>query len=229
METRVRILVVDDEPNVRLTFRAALEAAGYEVAEAADVAEALARLERAPADLVLLDLRLPGAGGLELLRRLRDEGIDVPVVIVTAHGSIPDAVAAMRLGAVDFVAKPLTPEALRRTVAGVVGRPAEPEAVTAGGQLAANLRRAKRAFHRRAFDEAEVFLRQAIGLDPASAEAHNLLGVLRELRGEPGAFDEYCSAVGADPDYEPARHNLQRHYERIYAGRAITPVDPGIN
>ena len=63
--------------------------------------------------LVLLDLRMPGLGGMETLRQLRDTGNAVPVVIITAHGTIPDSVQAMKLGAVDFLSKPITPETLR--------------------------------------------------------------------------------------------------------------------
>ena len=105
-----RILIVDDEPNVRLVFRTTLESAGYTVFEAADGETALGFSNASPFDLVLLDLKMPGIGGMEMLRRLRDAGHDVPVVIVTAHGSIPDAVQAMKLGAIDFLSKPLTPD-----------------------------------------------------------------------------------------------------------------------
>ena len=121
-----RILIVDDEPNVRLVFRTALESAGYSVSEVEDGETALDRLEESSADLVLLDLKMPGIGGMETLRRLRDAGNDVPVVIVTAHGSIPDAVQAMKFGAIDFLSKPLRPEALRKVVGEVFRRHAHP-------------------------------------------------------------------------------------------------------
>ncbi|HWE39672.1 MAG TPA: response regulator, partial [Isosphaeraceae bacterium] len=104
-----RVLIVDDEPNVRLVFRTALESAGYAVAEVDDGPEALAWLAKARADVVLLDIQMPLMGGMDVLRGLRDAGNDVPVVIITAHGSIPDAVAAIKLGAIDFLSKPLTP------------------------------------------------------------------------------------------------------------------------
>ena len=98
-----RILIVDDEPNVRLVFRTALESVGYTVAEAEDGASALEYLAGSPADRRLA--RSPDAGHWRYggaPRRLRDSGNDVPVVIVTAHGSIPDAVQAMKLGADRF-------------------------------------------------------------------------------------------------------------------------------
>jgi DNA-binding NtrC family response regulator len=111
-----RILIVDDEPSIRLGFRVALEVAGYEVAEAADGAAALEQLRNDPADLALLDLWMPLLDGMGTLRCLRDEGIDVPVVVVTAHGSIPLACQAMKLGAVEVLPKPVEPAALRQTV-----------------------------------------------------------------------------------------------------------------
>ena len=123
------ILIVDDEPNVRLVFRTALESSGYAVVEAGDGGSALARLRKEPADLILLDLKMPGLDGIETLSRLRDAGSFTPVVIVTAHGCIPDAVAAMKLGAADVIPKPVSPATLREVVAGSrtpLARPAAP-------------------------------------------------------------------------------------------------------
>ena len=233
------ILIVDDEPNVRLMFRTALETAGYRVTEAEDGAKALMWLENSPFDLILLDLQMPGIGGMEALEALRKQGIDVPVVIVTAHGSIPNAVEAMKLGAIDFEEKPLSPEALRGVVtevlerhaaarAGPAPRTSESEVVTAAGQFAHDLTRAKRALNYRWFDEAEVFLKQAIALRPDSAEAHNLMGVLHELRHEHDAsYRAYKAALKADRHYEPAQHNMTRYYERFTFGKSDVPIDTG--
>src|SRR5207245_88313 len=91
-------------------------------ATAQDGETALRWLSESHADLVLLDLQMPGMGGMEVLEKLREGGNNVPVAIVTAHGSIPNAVQAMRLGAIDFLAKPLTPEALRKVVAEMLER-----------------------------------------------------------------------------------------------------------
>ena len=121
------VLIVDDEPSIRLMFRTALQTAGYDTAEAGDGAAALAWLKGSSADVMLLDLKMPALDGMETLRRMRDAGHDTAVVIVTAHGSIPDAVAAMKLGAVDFLTKPVTPEVLRKVVAEVISRHRKPE------------------------------------------------------------------------------------------------------
>jgi len=236
------ILIVDDEPNVRLVFRATLESAGYLVVEASDGEEALAALAGARSDLVLLDLQMPRLDGMGTLRRLRDLGAEVPVVIVTAHGSIPDAVEAMRLGAIDFLTKPLKPDALRAAVADVLGRhsarqPATavpvvagpPEAdPTTGGESASQLSRAKKALNARHFEEAEVHLRRAIALRPDSADAHNLMGVLHEVRNEQDAScREYRAALKADGDHVAARHNMMRYYERYTFGRSDLQIDAG--
>jgi DNA-binding NtrC family response regulator len=120
----MQVLIIDDEPNLRLMFRTTLESAGYRVAEAADGRAGLEQLRksRSPTDLILLDLQMPGMGGMEVLRQLRDAGNPAPVIVITAHGSIPDVVSAMKLGAIDFLSKPVTPEGLRGIVAQVVER-----------------------------------------------------------------------------------------------------------
>ncbi len=242
MSNSKRILIVDDEPNVRLVFRTALESTNALVATAEDGETALRWLKESATDLILLDLQMPGLDGMEMLRRLRQEGINTPVIIVTAHGSIPNAVQAMKLGAIDFLSKPLTPEALRRVVNDVLERNAirrqaatntpfretTNEVVTAASQYAVNLSRAKRALNQRAFDEAEIFLRQAIALNASSAEAHNLMGVLHECRNEHDeSYREYRAALRADRHYEPAKHNMLRYYERFTFGRSDVPIDTG--
>jgi DNA-binding response OmpR family regulator len=233
------VLIVDDEPNVRLVFRMALDRPEYRVVEAEDGESALEWLSESRADLVMLDLQMPRVDGLETLRRLRGRGNDVPVVIVTAHGDVPNAVEAMKLGAIDFLTKPLTPKALRDVVAevlerhglrrpGAEGREEAVEPITAASQFAANLVRAKRAMNKRWFVEAEVFLKQAIGIDPGSAEARNLLGVLHELRNEHDlSYRAYRDALRADRHYEPARQNMLRYYERFTFGRSDVPIDMG--
>ncbi|HVT17939.1 MAG TPA: sigma-54 dependent transcriptional regulator [Thermoanaerobaculia bacterium] len=102
-----RILIVDDEAILRRTLGILLLEQRYEVMEAGSGEEALARLEGDfHADLMLLDLSLPGVGGLETLRRLRERDQRTAVILMTAFGTIPSAVEAMRLGAFDYLSKP---------------------------------------------------------------------------------------------------------------------------
>ncbi|MBX3272814.1 MAG: sigma-54-dependent Fis family transcriptional regulator [Sandaracinaceae bacterium] len=101
------ILVVDDEKNIRRTLRMVLEGEGYEVDEAGSAEEGLARLERGGVDLLILDVRLPGLGGLEALDRIRASDPSLPVLMISGHASVGEAVRAVQSGATDFFEKPL--------------------------------------------------------------------------------------------------------------------------
>jgi DNA-binding NtrC family response regulator len=112
-----RILVADDEPSFRELLADILEGAGHEVVEVRDGVEALAALEQGSFNLVLTDQRMPRMDGLELVRRSRLLAAPPPVAVITAYGTIPDAVEAVRLGAADYLTKPLpSPAALLAVV-----------------------------------------------------------------------------------------------------------------
>ena len=100
------ILLADDERNIRATVGRSLRMEGHAVVEAADGEEALRRVLAGEVDAVLLDLQMPRLDGLQVLERLHEEGSRVPVVVLTAHGTIDRAVRAVRLGAFDFIEKP---------------------------------------------------------------------------------------------------------------------------
>jgi DNA-binding response OmpR family regulator len=102
-----RVLVVDDEPHIRDVLRGYLTADGFAVDEAADGEGALEQLREAPADLVLLDIMLPGIDGLEVLRRIR-EFSDVYVILVTARAEEVDKLVGLGVGADDYVTKPFS-------------------------------------------------------------------------------------------------------------------------
>ncbi|KAA3445945.1 DNA-binding response regulator [Mesorhizobium sp. SARCC-RB16n] len=104
--SNVRILVVDDEPPIRKLLRVGLASQGYAVSEAPNAKVAIELMEQEKHDLVLLDLGLPGMGGHDLLRKWRDEGIDVPVVILSSRTDEAGIVSALELGADDYVTKP---------------------------------------------------------------------------------------------------------------------------
>ena len=128
-----RILLIDDEEHIRRMMRLTLEAAGYEVGEASDGEEGLRLYGGSTWNAVVLDQRMPGIDGLETLRRLKKLNPDAPVVMATAYASIELAVDAMKLGARDFVRKPMTPKVLRDAVTAALAKttveihPAQPE------------------------------------------------------------------------------------------------------
>jgi DNA-binding NtrC family response regulator len=106
------ILLVEDKDSLRTMLRHALEAQGHSVLEARDQAEAVDLLQRTQPAVVLTDLRLPEGDGFGVLRAAKEVDVDLPVVVMTAFGSIQDAVAAMKEGALDFLAKPVDPDHL---------------------------------------------------------------------------------------------------------------------
>ena len=107
MTAGARVLIVDDDAPARRLLQVRLRALGCEVALAADGQEALAEIKKHEPALMLLDLQMPKMGGIDVLRHLRTAGTAFPVVVITAHGSIESAVAAMKEGAYDFITKPL--------------------------------------------------------------------------------------------------------------------------
>ena len=135
------ILVVDDEPQLRRAMKATLTDLGYSVMEAKTGEEALAKLRHEPADLILLDLNMPGIGGLETCRALREHS-DVPIIILSVRNTERDKVQALDAGADDFVTKPFgIQELLARIRAAIRRAPssAETEPMTfSSGELSIN-------------------------------------------------------------------------------------------
>src|SRR5258706_1981788 len=101
------ILLVEDKESLRRVLRLTLEHAGYSVTEAADAREAINEIGRVPHKVVLTDLRMPNGSGLDLLRAARTADSEAPVIVMTAYGSIDEAVQAMKDGAQDFLQKPV--------------------------------------------------------------------------------------------------------------------------
>ena len=112
-----QILVVDDEPNLRRVLSAQLERDGYEVHTAEDGEQALGILKEHHIDLVITDLRMPKIDGMELLRRAQKLDAELPVVMITAHGTVDNAVEALKTGAFDYLTKPFDQVEVRTIVA----------------------------------------------------------------------------------------------------------------
>ena len=114
--TKKRILVVDDDESLRWVTQAQLQQSGYEVTAEADGNAALESMRQAPPDLVITDLKMPGMSGLELLRKIRTDYPGIIVIMVTAFGTVENAVEAMKAGAYDYVTKPVNMDELRLIV-----------------------------------------------------------------------------------------------------------------
>jgi two-component system, OmpR family, response regulator MprA len=123
----VRILVVEDDRSVRDALDRALRAQGYEVVTADDGLAALAAVARHDPDLVVLDLGLPGVDGLSVCRRLRDDGDDRPVLVLTARAGVDDRVTGLDVGADDYLVKPFALDELLARIRALLRRVAPPE------------------------------------------------------------------------------------------------------
>jgi len=228
-----RTLIVEDERNVRMMYRAALETEGFDVTEAESGATAVEKFAQSTFDVAVLDLRMPEMDGLELLEVMRDKNIRTPAVIITAYGDVPNAVKAMKLGAIDFLAKPVTPEQLRTLLNEVIERHApppvqnrKPSAPKYKAEPNIHLLAAKRAINNREFDEARGHLAEVIKQNDRMIEAHNLLGVLFEMKNEYGIAQRcYGRAIAIDSKYEPAQQNMRRLYELFQFGSSKEPIN----
>ncbi len=124
-DPRARLLVVDDEANLRAGLRNLLSLMGYHVEEAASGHRALKLLESAPYDLMVLDIRMPGMDGTEVMHRARQMHPDLSIIVLTAHASLESAIAAVKSGAADYMLKPFNVEDLAAAISQTLQKRAE--------------------------------------------------------------------------------------------------------
>ncbi len=227
-----KILIVDDEANIRLMLRTALRTSGYDVIEAGDGREAIRMIEHDAPDLVVLDVSMPVLDGMGVLRELRTMKVSPKprVVVLTAFGSIPLAVQATRLGAVDFLEKPISPDELRMAVesalseSSMVLKPDKTDEDVAGGHTAI-LERACDALRMSRVTDAETLLMKAADLAQSDPFYFNLLGALYETQSQWRLAKKfYGRAMTLDKHYLPPQHNMRRIYELEQWGRSSKPI-----
>src|SRR5690349_268307 len=177
--SQIHILVVDDERNIRNNLGMVLEVEGYEVDKCANGDDAILRAKEHRYDIALVDIQMPKMDGLELLRYLRGLRPKMPVVILTAYGTVHRAVEAMKLGAVDFLEKPFDPKAIQLLCHEILER----EKLGTSSTVDDLLRLAVLARQRKAFTEARVYLKVAMMRDVARPEPCYELGKLAEDEG----------------------------------------------
>lgn len=195
----MKLLIIDDEPHIRLMMRLTLEAAGYQVDEAATGEDGLARVgDGTGYAAILLDQKMPGIDGLQTLVRLKALKPEVRVIMVTAFASIELAVDALKLGATDFLRKPMTPETLRGAVSAALDIPQRTPAIAAAAPPA----RPRPEIETLTFNGFRV-TRSPGAIDPA-ARAH-----VFHVRRYPGAA-EVPVTVEIDPEAEASVARLSR-------------------
>lgn len=196
------ILVVDDEPAIVTVVRERLEREGFAVQAVASGEEALAHLETDPADLVVLDVMLPGMDGFEVLRRLRSAGDTVPVIILTARDEDVDKIVGLEMGADDYLVKPFNPRELSARVRAVLRRQAEPKAVAAQPEQGLRFDHPRR----RAW-----FQGQLLELRPRE---YDLLHFLAQHRGQVFSRESLLSQVWGHESYIDER-TVDVHIRRL--------------
>lgn len=226
------ILIADDEKNIRLTITQALEKLDIPIESAITGEEALEKLSKNEYALLLLDLKMPGMDGIEVLRNLRRKGNNVKVLIITAHGTVDNAVEALKLGAVDFIQKPFSPVEIRQFVENALNRnktgflaqilPSNRKkgAVVENGlsiTLAQKeefdymycIEQSKASIEARDNNAAIEWAKKAVSVDTARPEAYNYLGVLHEMISDRIQAQKYFrAALSIDATYKPAKQNL---------------------
>jgi len=221
-----KILVVDDEKNMRITLKHCLEGAGYEVTTAVNGEDALDKFKSDGYQLVLLDMKLPGISGIEVLKKIKEERAFTPVIMITAYGTIETAVEAMKLGAVDYLSKPFPPEEIRGLASKVLSRKdLKREELK---DFDSHLEFAKACINKGEYETALEYLQKAMDIDPSRPEPLNLMGVFLELQGNRlEALKRYRAALGLDPTYEPARKNLDRATSSTFIGEMDSGEEKG--
>jgi len=226
------ILVTDDESAIRLMLKTALESDGYTVTEAANGREALEAIKTRTPDLMVLDLNMPVLDGMAVLEQMKTLAtLTKPrVIILTAYGSIPAAVRATRLGALDFMEKPITPTELRQAVRSVLDEPeldSPPDVIMdAPGGYELVLNRIRKLLRMAEYETAmSLLMKAADRKEQQSAEYFNLLGVLYEAQKKWRLARKcYEKAIDADEHYQPAKSNMRRLLELRAYGRSSQPV-----
>jgi FixJ family two-component response regulator len=205
--SQVRILVVDDERNIRNNLTMVLESAGYKVDASGDGEDALTKCKTQHYDIAFVDIQMPKMGGLELLRYLHTLRPRMAIIILTAYGTTGRAVEAMKLGAVDFLEKPFDPKNIQLLCEEIFQR----QKTGASVSLEHLLRMAELARERKAYIEARVYLKTAMMREVTRPEPYYWLGHISEIEGDKRkAMQYYSLALDASETFQPARDALMR-------------------
>ena len=210
-DLRTRVLVVDDDPPVRRMLRRVLGAEGFAVSEAADGGLALAAIERDVPDVVVLDVAMPGLDGITVARRLRERGLAIPVLMLTARDEIADRVHGLQAGADDYLVKPFAVEELvaRLHALGRRGAPATARAV--GGlrldPVMRTVARGDRSIALTARESAllDLLMRQA----PAVVTRELAIAEIWAEAAVPNVVDRYVARLRAKLGEPPVIHTVR--------------------
>lgn len=173
----MNIMVADDTKNIRMLLTKCLELEGHTVTTANDGQSALDLLKCQKFDLAFIDIKMPQISGTEVLKTIRDMGIDIPVIIITAYATIKNAVECTQMGAVAYLQKPFTAEKVRLTLKELMST----KFVEADS---CELRKIEDTIKENSYDNAEKMLKKALSVEPGRPEIYRLLGIVYRSTGE---------------------------------------------
>jgi DNA-binding NtrC family response regulator len=176
-----RVLVVDDTKNIRILLTKCLELEGYKVMTASDGFEALDLLKKESFDLTFFDIKMPEMSGTEVLKRIREMGINIPVVIITAYATIKNAIECTHLGAVAYLQKPFTADKVRNVLK-------ELYLSSNNGietySIENSIKQAENAIDKKLFDDAIEVLKRIISIEPTNSYIYLLFSRAYEGIGD---------------------------------------------
>lgn len=162
-----RVLIIDDTKNIRLMLTKCLELEGYSVTAVSDGQQAIDIFKTDKFDLAFLDIKLPEVRGTEVLRRVREMGIETPIIMITAYGTVKNAVECTHLGAVAYIQKPFTAEKILSVL-----RELNPDLTSEyhSNSIEKYISQINSLINQSLFNEAIVLLKKAIPLEPTNAD-----------------------------------------------------------
>jgi len=211
MKNKKKVMIIDDDKNIRMTLKKALTKGDFKVETAKNGEKALEKLKKKEFPVILLDMKLPGKDGIEVLKEINELDYPCKVIMITGYGSIDSAVETMKLGAVDYLRKPFKPEEITNLVNKVFARFDLEKKENKAESYDDFINMAKSEINKRNFEKAIELLNEATSFNTENPEPFNLLGIIYELKGTQGkAMKMYRTALSLDPTYTPANENLQR-------------------
>lgn len=171
----MKVLVVDDTKNIRMLLTTCLQLNGYNVITANDGVDALNLLKEDKIDLIFLDIKLPELSGTEVFRRIRNMGIDVPVVIMTAFATVKNAIECTKLGAVAYLQKPFTADKVKNVLDELAMWPSKPN-----DTLQTDIEKCRLLIAEDKVNEAYSYLKKLLSIDPSCGEIYFLIGKVHE-------------------------------------------------
>lgn len=173
-----KALVVDDTKNIRTLLTTCLEINDYEVITAKSGHEAMELLNTEKFDLVFLDIKMPEISGTSVLKEMREMGIDIPVIIMTAFATVKNAVDCTRLGAVAYLQKPFTAEKVKSVLNEIFNNDDNMD------DLERLLKHSKELIEAGKNEDAYNILKKALSINPSCSEVYYLIGIVHEKNGD---------------------------------------------